>query len=89
MQPKIKRSAKVNMEIIIAIVMCLLSLFAVETKDLIGASLFLGGASLMCALLFIYLQAPDVALAEASIGAALTTAVFIFAIKKTNTRKEG
>jgi len=39
--------------------------------------------SLIVSALFYLLQAPDVAMAEAAIGAALTTAIFVIAIRKT------
>ena len=65
------------------LVMSVAALAAVNTKDLIAASLLLGFVSLASAVLFYLLQAPDVAMAEASIGAALTTAIFIVAVKKT------
>jgi len=39
--------------------------------------------SLIAAILFYLLQAPDVAMAEAAIGAALTAAIFIIAIRRT------
>jgi len=44
--------------------------------------------SLLASILFYFLQAPDVAMAEAAIGAALTTAIFIIAIKRTNRHEE-
>jgi len=69
--------------IAIAVFMIAASFVAIESKDLLSAVLILGLVSLLSAVLFIFLQAPDVAMAEASIGAALTTAVFIFAIRKT------
>ncbi len=57
-------------------------------KDLISAAIALGASSLLLSLQFFILRAPDVAIAEAAVGAALTTAIFIFAIKSTE-RKEG
>ncbi|MCK5767215.1 MAG: DUF4040 domain-containing protein, partial [Candidatus Atribacteria bacterium] len=44
--------------------------------------------SLIAAVLFFFLQAPDVAMAEASIGAALVTAVFVIAIRRTKRYEE-
>jgi multicomponent Na+:H+ antiporter subunit A len=44
--------------------------------------------SLIASILFYFLQAPDVAMAEASIGAALVTAVFIIAIRRTKRYEE-
>jgi len=39
--------------------------------------------SLIASVLFYLLDAPDVAMAEAAIGAGLTTAIFVLAIRKT------
>ncbi len=52
-------------------------------KDLMNAVIASCMVSLIAAILFYFLQAPDVAMAEASIGAALVTAVFIIAIRRT------
>jgi len=56
-------------------------------KDLLNAVIASCIVSLVAAILFYLLQAPDVAMAEASIGAALVTAIFVIAIRKTE-RKE-
>ncbi|HRV30886.1 MAG TPA: DUF4040 domain-containing protein, partial [Kiritimatiellia bacterium] len=47
-----------------------------------------GAFSLLLALEFYLLQAPDVAIAEAGIGAGLTTAIFIIAIRGTKRYEE-
>ncbi len=52
-------------------------------KDLIAAVIALAAMSLLLSLQFYLLQAPDVALAEAGIGAAITTAIFVIAIRST------
>jgi energy-converting hydrogenase B subunit D len=57
-------------------------------KDLISAVIATAFVSLLAALFFFLLHAPDVAMAEASIGAALTTAIFVIAIKKTARSEE-
>ena len=57
-------------------------------KDLLNAVIATAFVSLMAAILFYFLQAPDVAMAEASIGAALTTAIFVIAIRKTKRFEE-
>ncbi|GAI16248.1 unnamed protein product [marine sediment metagenome] len=44
--------------------------------------------SLIASLLFYLLQAPDVAMAEAAIGAGLTTAIFVLAIRRTGRYEE-
>lgn len=61
---------------------------AVGFKDLLSSVLALAAASLLVALEFYLLQAPDVAIAEAGIGAALTTAIYVIAIRRTRRREE-
>ena len=56
-------------------------------KDLLSATVCLAAFSLLMALEFYLLQAPDVAIAEAGIGAGLTTAIYVLAIRGTK-RKE-
>ncbi len=53
-------------------------------KDLLSAIIAAALVSLIAAVLFYFLQAPDVAMAEAAVGAALTTAIFVVAIRRTN-----
>lgn len=64
------------------------SILAVVLRDLLGAALALGAQGLLLALAFYLLQAPDVAIAQAGVGAALTTAIFLLAIWKTRRKEE-
>jgi uncharacterized MnhB-related membrane protein len=57
-------------------------------KDLLSAVIASYMVSLIAAVLFYLLQAPDVAIAEASIGAALVTAIFVIAIRRTRRHEE-
>ncbi|HKJ68234.1 MAG TPA: hydrogenase subunit MbhD domain-containing protein [bacterium] len=57
-------------------------------KDLVNAVIAAALVSLIAAILFYFLQAPDVAMAEAAIGAALVTAIFIVAIRRTERVEE-
>jgi energy-converting hydrogenase B subunit D len=50
-------------------------------KDLLAATLAAGLFSFLISLEFYILQAPDVAISQAAIGAGLTTAIFIIAIR--------
>jgi len=59
------------------------SIMAIEVKDLLHATYLLAGAVASLALTFFLLQAPDIAITQATIGAALSTAIFIFVISKT------
>ncbi|HDZ35409.1 MAG TPA: DUF4040 domain-containing protein [Thermococcus sp.] len=70
-------------EYIIVGVMIISAILAVEWRDLLAATVGMAAVSLFASLLFLILQAPDVAMTEAAIGAALSGAIFIFAIKRT------
>ncbi|ASJ14224.1 DUF4040 domain-containing protein [Thermococcus radiotolerans] len=70
-------------EYIIVGVMIISAVLAVEWRDLLAAAVGTAAVSLFASLLFFMLQAPDVAMTEAAIGAALSGAIFIFAIKRT------
>ena len=52
-------------------------------RDLLSAVIAATLVSLFAAILFYLMHAPDVAMAEAAIGAALTTAIFIVALIRT------
>ena len=57
-------------------------------KDLIGAAIAVAAMSLLLSLEFYILQAPDVAIAEAGVGACLTTAILVIAIRATKRQEE-
>jgi energy-converting hydrogenase B subunit D len=59
------------------------SLIAVLLRDLLAAAIALAAMSLLLSLEFYLLQAPDVAIAQAGVGACLSTAIVIIAIKGT------
>ncbi len=58
-------------------------------RDLLAAALASGLFSFLISLEFYVLQAPDVAISQAGIGAGLTTAIFIIAIRGTKRFEEG
>jgi energy-converting hydrogenase B subunit D len=55
----------------------------IRFRDLLSAAIAFGIFSFLLSLEFFILQAPDVAIAEAGIGAGLTTAIYIVAIRGT------
>jgi uncharacterized MnhB-related membrane protein len=59
------------------------SIFAVLFRDLIASAIAVAAMSLLLSLEFFILQAPDVAIAEAGVGACLTTAILVITIKST------
>ncbi len=64
------------------------SVFAVWLKDLIAAAIAVAAMSLLLSLEFYILQAPDVAIAEAGVGACLTTIILVLGIKNTKRLEE-
>ena len=59
------------------------AVYSVFQKDLLYAVIGTGLISLVLSILFLVLQAPDVALTEAAIRMALTTIIFIITIRNT------
>ena len=59
------------------------SLVAVFLRDLLAAAIAMAAMSLLLSLEFFMLQAPDVAIAQAGVGACLSTAIVIIAIRGT------
>jgi len=76
------------LQVVMLILIVVGSILAVWLKDLLASVIALAGSSLLLALQFYLLQAPDVAIAEAGVGAALTTAIFVLAIRKTQRKEE-
>ena len=69
---------------VILIIFLIVSAIAVErTKDLLGVVIIFTAYSLVMALLWLLLRAPDVAMTEAAIGAGITTILFVVVISRT------
>jgi uncharacterized MnhB-related membrane protein len=69
--------------IVLPILIVIASAYAIVLKDLIAAAIAFAAMSLLLSLEFYILQAPDVAIAEAGVGACLTTAILVIAIRAT------
>jgi len=76
------------LHVIVLVLIAVGGALTVWFKDLISSVLALAAASLLVALEFYMLQAPDVAIAEAGIGAALTTAIYVIAVRRTRRKEE-
>jgi uncharacterized MnhB-related membrane protein len=74
--------------IVLPIIIVVASVFAVILKDLIAAAIAVATMSLLLSLEFYILQAPDVAIAEAGVGACLTTIILVIAIRATKRMEE-
>lgn len=69
------------LHIAVLAVLVVSAFFALWFKDLISSVIAFAVFSLMMALEFYLLQAPDVAMAEAAIGAGLSTTIFVISIR--------
>jgi len=69
--------------IILPVLIVIGAIAAVLLRDLLAAAIAVAAMSLLLSLEFYILQAPDVAIAEAGVGACLTTAILVIAIKGT------
>ena len=68
--------------------MIVAAIFAVVLRDLLAAVLSATAMSVLLAMEFYMLHAPDVAIAEAAVGTGVVLAIFIFAISKTEREEE-
>ncbi len=72
---------------IILVIILVLAILSLQFKDLLSAIITLAAFSFMLSLLFYYLHAPDVAIAEAAVGAGVTTILFVLVISRTKRRE--
>jgi len=69
--------------IILLILILVLAVYTLISKDLLYGIIALSAVSLLSALLFYLLHAPDVAITEAAVGAGVSTVVFVGVIRHT------
>ena len=74
--------------ILVPIIIVISAVIAITLKDLIAAAIAVAAMSLLLSLEFYILEAPDVAIAEAGVGACLTTAILVIAIRATKREEE-
>jgi len=77
------------MTILILILLIVLSLYTLSSRDLLHGIIALSAFSLLSAILFYILYAPDVAITEAAVGAGVSTVVFVWAIRSTERKDKG
>ena len=70
------------------IILVITALIAIEIKDLLSAAIVLAAFSLVLTFLFFRQHALDVAMAEAAIGAGVSTVLFVVAISKTRRQED-
>ncbi len=67
----------------LVLVMLSIGIAIIFVKDILSAVILSTVVSLIVSIIFLFIAAPDVAITEAAIGAALTAVVFVIAIKRT------
>lgn len=70
------------------VILVIAALIVIEMKDLLNSAIVLAAFSLVLTFLFFSLHALDIAIAEAAIGAGVSTVLFVVAISKTRRREE-
>ncbi|HBR07295.1 MAG TPA: hydrogenase [Clostridiales bacterium] len=75
-----------NFLVILGIVLC--AILAAGFKKNLPSILALAGCGAFTSLEFILLHAPDVAIAEASVGVVITTIIFVVTLQKTGGENE-
>lgn len=71
--------------IILITVALVVSVSVLFIKNTMSAVIVTGVVSLIASLVFLVLAAPDVAITEAAVGAALTMVIFVVALSRTKT----
>ncbi len=70
------------LDIAISLLLIVLSIVVITSKDIIKSIIVLSALSMMAAVAYVILKAPDVALTEIVIGSGLITFLFLFSYKK-------
>ncbi len=73
-------------EFIILILVVICGIGALAVRDLLGAAILFGAYSFMMCLLWAIMGAVDVAFTEASVGAGVSTVLFVAAVFRTTRR---
>lgn len=76
------------LNIVFMVLLVATALLAVFARDLLAAVIIFSVYSLLMALMWQRLQAPDLALTEAAVGAGITAVLFVVTIFKTRRREE-
>ena len=75
-----------QIDLLIATLVVICGINAIQVKDLLGAGILFGAYSFMMCLLWAVMGAVDVAFTEASVGAGVSTVFFIAAVFRTSRR---
>jgi uncharacterized MnhB-related membrane protein len=75
-----------QIEFVILTMVIILGVSAIAVKDLLSAAILFGAYSFMMCLLWAIMGAVDVAFTEASVGAGVSTVLFVSAVFRTTRR---
>ena len=75
-------NAMIFLDLLIVCGLVVYAILAVHFEKLLSAVISLGATGLFAAAAFLLMHAPDVAISEAAVGAALTPLIFIVALIK-------
>ena len=75
-----------KIELIILVVVIISAIGALTVRDLLSAAILYGAYSFMLCLLWATMGAVDVAFTEASVGAGISTVLFVAAVFRTSRR---
>ena len=75
-------SLTVILNVLVVCGMIVTAILACHCENLLSAVIALGATGVFAAAEFLILQAPDVAISEAAVGAALSPLIFIVTLKK-------
>ena len=70
------------LDVVIVLGLVISAILACHFENLLSAVIALGVTGVFCVAAFLVMHAPDVAISEAAVGAALTPIVFIVALRK-------
>ncbi|MFH1151006.1 MAG: hydrogenase subunit MbhD domain-containing protein [Actinomycetota bacterium] len=77
-----------TLNLLIMIFLLATAIAAISVRDLLAAAVVFSAYSLMMAILWTQLRAPDLALTEAAVGAGVTTVLLVITIFKTVRRED-
>lgn len=77
---------QIDLAMLTLVVVCALA--ALNIKDLLGAGIIFGAYSFMMCVLWTVMGAVDVAFTEASVGAGVSTVLFLAAVFRTSRRSK-
>ncbi len=75
-----------QIEFIIFTIVIILAVGAISVRDLLSAAILFGAYSFMMCLVWAIMGAVDVAFTEASVGAGISTVLFVAAVFRTSRR---